>query len=336
MPINLSELLVIGVSSRALFDLEEANRVFESEGVDAYARYQLEHENDVLEPGTGFPLIQAILKLNERMPGPRQTEVVIVSQNSPATSLRLFNSITHYGLDIQRAVLSGGAPTSPYLHAFDVDLFLSASPTDVDTALAARVAAGLIYPTPCSAADPREQIRIAFDGDAVLFSDQAERVFQNQGLDAFIAHETLHAHLPLPEGPLAKLLRTFSVLQARFPAHAAPIRLALVTARSMPAHERVIRTLHAWNVRIDEAFFMGGVSKTPILEAFQPHIYFDDQQAHCDPASRVVPTARVPYRELASPAPGPSAQPVNGPPAAPTTAAQTPRRARSKTNGTRR
>jgi 5'-nucleotidase len=295
MNVDLSDRLVIGVSSRALFDLEEANRVFESAGIDAFARYQLEHENNILGPGTGFPLIQAILKLNEQMPEQRQTEVVIVSQNSPATSLRLFNSIKHFGLDIQRAVLSGGAPRAPYLHAFDVDLFLSASPADVQAALDAKVAAGLIYPTPSSAADPRDQIRIAFDGDAVLFSDEAERVFRDQGLDAFIEHETRNADRPLPEGPLAKLLKTLSVLQARSTSGKAPMRLALVTARSMPAHERVIRTLHAWNVRIDEAFFMGGVAKTPILQAFQPHIYFDDQPSLCLGASSLVPTARVPY-----------------------------------------
>jgi 5'-nucleotidase len=235
------------------------------------------------------------------MPDERQTEVVIVSQNSPATSLRLFNSIKHFGLDIQRAVLSGGAPRAPYLHAFDVDLFLSASPADVQAALDAQVAAGLIYPTPSSAADPRDQIRIAFDGDAVLFSDEAELVFRNQGLDAFIEHELRNADRPLPEGPLAKLLKTLSVLQARSKSGKAPMRLALVTARSMPAHERVIRTLHAWNVRIDEAFFMGGVAKTPILQAFQPHIYFDDQPSHCLGASSFVPTARVPYPEPVNP-----------------------------------
>ena len=175
-----------------------------------------------------------------------------------------------------------------------MDLFLSASPADVQQALGAGIAAGMIYPTPPALADPRDQIRIAFDGDAVLFSDESERIFQQQGLPAFHEHETINAHIPLPEGPFAKLLRTLSLLQGDIPAESSPIRLALVTSRSMPAHERVIRTLHAWNVRIDEAFFMGGVSKTPILQTFNPHIYFDDQETHCAPASRVVPTAHVP------------------------------------------
>ena len=175
-----------------------------------------------------------------------------------------------------------------------MDLFLSASSPDVQQALCAGIAAGLIYPTPSTLADPRDQIRIAFDGDAVLFSDESERIFQQQGLPAFHEHESRNAHVPLADGPFARLLRTLSLLQGDNPAESSPIRLALVTARSMPAHERVIRTLHAWNVRIDEAFFMGGVSKTPILQTFNPHIYFDDQEIHCDPASKVVPTARVP------------------------------------------
>lgn len=300
MPVDLTHSLVIGVSSRALFDLEEANRVYETEGVDAYSRFQLDHVDEILQPGSGFPLIQAILRLNQRKGAadptlePRRAEVVIVSKNNPATSLRLFNAIKHHGLDIQRAILTGGAPTAPYLHAFDMDLFLSASPPDVSQALGAGIAAGLIYPTPWTLADPRQQIRIAFDGDAVLFTADSERIYQQQGLPAFHAHEAQNAHIPLADGPFAKLLRTLSTLQGDTPAERSPIRLALVTARSMPAHERVIRTLHAWNVRIDEAFFMGGVSKTPILETFNPHIYFDDQEIHCGPASKIVPTARVP------------------------------------------
>ncbi len=302
MAVDLTQSLVIGVSSRALFDLEEANRVYETEGVDAYARYQLEHAQELLQPGSGFPLVQAILRLNDRAAGLRlgagtesaRAEVVIVSKNNPATSLRLWSAIKHHRLGIQRAILTGGAPTAPYLRAFDMDLFLSASPVDVAQAMSAGIAAGLIYPTPWTLADPRHQIRIAFDGDAVLFSDESERIFQEQGLPAFHEHESRNAHVPLTDGPFAKLLRTLSLLQGDIPAESSPIRLALVTSRGMPAHERVIRTLHAWKVRIDEAFFMGGVSKTPILQSFNPHIYFDDQEAHCGPASRVVPTARVP------------------------------------------
>ena len=241
---------------------------------------------------------------------------MIVSKNNPATSLRLWSAIKHHKLGIQRAILTGGAPTAPYLRAFDMDLFLSASPADVSQAMSAGIAAGLIYPTPWTLADPRDQIRIAFDGDAVLFSDESERIFREKGLPAFHEHESRNAHIPLTDGPFAKLLRTLSLLQGEIPAESSPIRLALVTSRGLPAHERVIRTLHAWNVRIDEAFFMGGVSKLPILESFNPHIYFDDQECHCGPVSSLVPTARVPLllnvpAERREETPGPP--PGNGP-----------------------
>lgn len=292
MAVDLTNTLVIGVSSRALFDLEEANQVFERDGVDAYARYQMERVNDILGPGSGFPLIKALLQLNQSA-GQRKAEVVIMSRNSPATSLRMFNSIRHYELGILRAALAGGASLAQYLHAFDVDLFLSAHDEDVRIALRSGVPAARIYPTPADIADPREQIRIAFDADAVLFSDEAERIYQERGLAAFLEHEVANAQKPLPEGPFAKLLWTLSQLQADPSFARPPIRIAVVSARNMPAHERVIRTLLAWNVRVDEAFFMGGVSKTKVLEAFAPHIFFDDQEAHCAPAAGVVPTGRV-------------------------------------------
>ncbi len=296
MPMDLSQLLVIGVSSRALFDMEEANHVYETLGLDAYIQYQMDRSDEVLLPGTGFPLIKAILDLNGQTSGGRKTEVVIMSRNSPQTSLRMFNSIKHQGLDIQRAALAGGASLSPYLHAFDVALFLSCSEDDVQAANAAGVAAGLIYGRPEGAFGGIDPIRIAFDADAVIFSGESERIYQEQGLEAFLRHEEENARKPLPDGPFAKLLRTFSVLQADKSFARPPIRLALITARNMPAHQRVIRTLLAWNVRVDEAFFLGGVHKTRVLEAFNPHIFFDDQDVHCVPASRRVPTAKVSLR----------------------------------------
>lgn len=296
MPTDLSQLLVIGVSSRALFDLEESNRVFETHGLQAYIRHQMERAEDVLPPGTGFPLIKSILDLNQKTSGPRKAEVVIMSRNDPQTSLRMFNSISHYGLDIRRAALAGGASLAPYLHAFDVDLFLSASEEDVQAANAAGVAAGLIYNGAERFAEPLDPIRVAFDADAVIFSEEAERIYQEEGLEAFLNHEKENARKPLPEGPFAKLLRTFSTLQSDRSFGHPPIRIALITARNMPAHERVIRTLLAWNVRVDEAFFLGGVNKTRILEAFRPHIFFDDQEVHCLPAARKVPTAKVSVR----------------------------------------
>ena len=302
MAYDLSDKLVIGVSSRALFDLSRENEIYENEGLEAYCRYQLEHENDVLEPGTGFALIDSMLRINLIEPTIRRTEVVIISRNSADTSLRISNSIDHYGLDITRAAFTGGEPVAKYLNAFEVDLFLSATEEDVQAAVDSKVAAGLIYDGPShNRGKPLEQIRIAFDGDAVLFSKESEMIYQREGLEAFIAHEKQNAKQPLPEGPFAKLLKTLSFLQfdldSRRPGARPSIRTALVTARNSPAHERVIRTLRTWNVRIDETFFLGGVPKHKILESFSPHIFFDDQHQHCEGAAGVVPTARVPHLE---------------------------------------
>jgi 5'-nucleotidase len=299
MAYDLTNYLVIGISSRALFDLSKENKIFETEGLEAYCQYQLEHENDVLKPGSGFALIEAMLNINQIDPNNRRTEVVIVSRNSADTSLRISNSIDHYKLDITRAAFTGGEPVAKYLNSFDVDLFLSATEEDVQAAVESQVASGLIYDGPSKNADkPLAQIRIAFDGDAVLFSEESEIIYQQQGLEAFIAHEKHNAELPLPEGPFAKLLKTLSYLQFQLNEEVTGpplIRTALVTARNSPAHERVIRTLRAWNVRIDETFFLGGVPKDKILASFSPHIFFDDQHRHCDDAAKVVPTARVPY-----------------------------------------
>ncbi len=301
MTYDLSNYLVIGVSSRALFDLSRENEIYENEGLEAYCKYQLDHENDILEPGTGFALIESMLRINQIDENQRRTEVVIVSRNSADTSLRISNSINHYSLDITRAAFTGGEPVAKYLNAFDVDLFLSATEEDVQAAVESNVASGLIYDgLSDNRMDPLEQIKIAFDGDAVLFSEESEMIYQSQGLEAFLEHEKLNAQKPLPEGPFAKLLKTLSFLQFElsnnYKKEIPPIRTALVTARNSPAHERVIRTLRTWNVRIDETFFLGGVSKDRVLSSFAPHIFFDDQHQHCDAASKLVPTARVPYR----------------------------------------
>lgn len=302
MPYDLTNYLVIGVSSRALFDLTLENEIYESEGLEAYCHYQLQHENDILKPGTGFALIEAMLNINKIDPDQRRTEVVIISRNSADTSLRISNSIDAHELDITRAAFTGGEPVAKYLNAFEVDLFLSATEEDVQAAVESNVAAGLIYDgLKRDRTDPLQQIRIAFDGDAVLFSKESEMIYQQQGLEAFIDHEKRNAQRPLPEGPFAKLLKTLSFLQFDLNSSAGkatpPIRTALVTARNSPAHERVIRTLRTWNVRIDETFFLGGVPKHKILESFSPHIFFDDQHQHCEGAAKLVPTARVPHTE---------------------------------------
>jgi len=294
MPVDLSQYLVVGISSRALFDLSEEDRLFNEEGLEAYRKYQLDHENDILEPGTGFPLARALLRLNEIDPDRRRVEVVIMSRNSSETSLRIFNSISHYGLDITRAALTGGNPLAAYLHAFDVDLFLSRDPADVDRGLRSGVASAQLYDVPAEPGEEIEEIRIAFDGDSVLFSDEADQIYRQHGLEAFQAHEVEHAKRPLPEGPFAKLLKSLADVRATHDPQIPTIRTALVTARNSPAHERVIRTLMEWGVSIDETFFLGGMSKEKVLQAFRPHMFFDDQPDHCDTASGRVPTGRVP------------------------------------------
>lgn len=296
MAVTLEDCLIIGISSRALFALDEENAIYEQQGLQAYSAYQLEHEADILQPGSGFALVKALLHLNE-VSEKRRVEVLIMSRNSADTSLRIFQSIEHYGLDITRAVLSGGAPIATYLKAFGVDLFLSANDDDVRDALREGVAAARIYTNAIADYDPLQpikQIRIAFDGDAVLFSDEAEKIYQQEGLEAFAQHEKQCAKRQLPEGPFAPFLKTLAQLQKETK-DPQLIRTALVTARNAPAHERVIRTLRAWDVRIDEAFFLGGIMKKDVLKAFRAHIFFDDQKVHADPASSVVPSAQVPY-----------------------------------------
>lgn len=302
MAYDLENRLVIGVSSRALFDLTAENEIFCSQGVDAYCSYQVEHEKELLMPGNGFKLIEALLNIN-KIPGQEgRVEVIIMSHNSPDTSLRVFNSIAHYGLNISRAVLASGASLTPYLEAFDTDLYLSADEEDVQSAIDCGIASGIICCDEIRTSDKSEeisQIRIAFDGDAVLFSDESEQIYREKGLEAFEENERLQAENPMKKGPFAKFLMTISDIQSEFLPDQAPIRTALVTARSAPAHERVVRTLRAWNVRIDEAFFLGGIAKTQILKAFGAHIFFDDQVVHTKPAAEVVPSARVPYKQKA-------------------------------------
>jgi 5'-nucleotidase len=304
MPADLSKTLVIGISSRALFDLEESNRVFESEGEAAYTNYQKQRETEVLQPGVGFRLVQAILGLNNKVreKGNRKAEVVVTSRNSPATSMRLFNSIEYHQLDIQRAILTGGTPVARYLKPFFVDLYLSAYEKDVEEAMKAGIAAGVIYTgspkssstSVVSTIDPVMELRFAFDGDNVLFNSEAEDVFQKEKLEGFVKHEVTNSKRPLGDGPFAKLLRTLAILQKDNSFEKPPLRTALVTARSLPTHLRVLNTFREWGIHVDEAFFMGGVNKSAVLAAFQPHIFFDDQEGHCNSAAEFVSTARVP------------------------------------------
>jgi 5'-nucleotidase len=288
--------LVIGIASRALFDLDESHRVFVDEGVEAYHAYQVARENEVLQPGVAFALVRKLLALNQRIGEAGRVEIILLSRNSSDTGLRVFNSIRHHKLDITRAAFTGGASPYRYVGAFDAHLFLSADPSDVRQALAAGCAAATLMPAPALAVSPEEApVRVAFDGDAVLFSDEAERVYRSQGLAAFNEREVAAASVPLSAGPFKGFLLALQRIQALFPPKDAPLRTALITARGAPSHERVIRTLRDWGIRIDEALFLGGLPKAPFLEAFDADIYFDDQERHCVDARGRVATGHVPH-----------------------------------------
>ena len=288
--------LVIAISSRALFDLDESHRVFENEGIEAYCDYQIDHENDTLSPGVAFSLVKKLLALNEQMAGAATVEVILLSRNSADTGLRIFNSIEQHALAISRAAFTGGVSPYVYASAFGAHLFLSSDQTDVHQALINGVAAATILPNRIDAVPSLSgQLRIAFDGDAVLFSDEAERIYQSKGLEAFVASEKAAAHEPLPGGPFKGFLAALHHIQNVLPARNPPIRTALITARAAPAHERVIRTLRAWDVRIDEALFLGGMDKGVFLRSFGADIFFDDQAKHCESASRHVATGHVPH-----------------------------------------
>ena len=293
MPADLSDTLVIGISSRALFDLERENRIFEEEGLEAYTAYQREHESMVLEPGPAFPLIDAFLRVNEKL-SEHLVEVVIMSQNNPQTGLRVMNSLDYYKLAVNRAAFSGGEALGPYLKAYSVDLFLSKNSVDVQDASDQGIAAAQLYAAPTGFNPDRDEIRIAFDGDAVLFSEDSEVIYQQQGLDAFLENEKIFADVPLPEGPFGRVLKTLSRIKNH--SEIPLVRIALVTSRDRLAHARVMFTLRSWGVNVDEAYFLGGLAKDQILKAFNAHIFFDDQDKHAGPASEHVPSARVPYK----------------------------------------
>jgi 5'-nucleotidase len=290
---TLADKLVVAISSRALFDLTESHRIFTEQGVDAYQRYQIEHEDELLAPGPAFTLVKKLLRLNRNSSDKQYVEVILLSRNSADTGLRIFNAIKHYGLDISRAAFTKGEPTSRYVPAFGSHLFLSADTEDVKRALDDGYAAATIFPSIYK--NETDELRIAFDGDAVIFSDEAERVYQTGGLDAFARRESEAARDPLPGGPFKNFLAALHQIQSDYPEDKSPIRTALVTARGAPAHERVIRTLRAWNIRIDEALFLGGLDKGEFLRAFGADFFFDDQRTHVESAAKHVAAAHVPH-----------------------------------------
>ena len=290
-----TEKLVVAISSRALFDLDESHAIFEHEGEEAYCQFQIAHEDSPLEPGVAFNLVRKLLALNARDPDNPRVEVILLSRNSADTGLRVFNSLRHHNIEIRRAAFTRGKSTSPYISAFGAHLFLSANSDDVRQALADGFAAATVLASAPVGQSEHPQLRIAFDGDAVLFSDDSERIFKESGLEAFERNEQTAAMRPLPGGPFKKLLAMLHLIQREHSDGESPIRTALVTARGVPAHERVIRTLRAWNIRIDEALFLGGKEKGEFLKAFGADIYFDDQQTQCDSARQHVATGHVPH-----------------------------------------
>lgn len=300
MPISLENKLVVAISSRALFDFEEENRVYETgvaHGDDkSYMRYQLERLDVPARVGVAFPLVKKLLAFNEGNEiDKHRVEVVVLSRNDPVSGMRVFRSARQVDLKIERGVFTRGRDPFGYLNALGAHLFLSANERDVRSALAAGFPAARVYPDSAKKAELHpDEIRIAFDGDAVLFSDEAERIFQRNGLDAFQQHEIERAATPLPPGPFKPLLLALHRLQT-LAGHEVPvkIRTALVTARSAPAHERAIRTLMDWQIDIDEAMFLGGLDKGTFLREFEPDFFFDDQTRHCESAARVSPTGHV-------------------------------------------
>ncbi len=288
-------LLTVAVSSSALFDLTESDSIYQNEGLEAYRRYQIQLEEQVLEPGEGFLLVKKLLSLNDQL-GDSPVEVILLSRNSADTGLRVFNSIEAHKLNITRAAFCSGDSPYKYIRAFGSDLFLSTNAEDVRQALDQQVAAATLIGSTVAGNRRRfsNQLKIAFDGDSVLFSDEAERVFQESGLDAFSRSEASSAEEPLEGGPFKNFLVALHKLQQQFSDDDLPIRTALVTSRGAPAHERVIKTLRHWDIRLDESLFLGGRDKGEFLKSFEADIFFDDQAVHCESASSHVASGHVP------------------------------------------
>ena len=286
--------LIIGISSRALFDLDDSHKIFEKEGVDAYKEHQILNEDKILNPGNAFGLVKKILDINNLYESKDRVEVILLSRNSADTGLRVFNSIEAHNLDITRAVFCGGESPHKYVKDFNIDLFLSSSDEDVRMAIESNVASATIISGNSNFKQDSHLLKIAFDGDAVIFSDESEKVFHEKGMTAFIKNE-FKGHNSLEPGPMKPFLMELNKLQGEFSLEDCPIRTALVTARSAPTHKRVIKTLREWGVRIDESLFLGGMSKEDFLRSFQADIFFDDQLKNIVDASGKITSAHVPY-----------------------------------------
>lgn len=288
---------VITISARTLFDLEESHRVFEDHGLDAFIEHEIKHEKEPLKPGPAMYLVKKLLSLNETLPEDVPLiDVVLLSRNSAESATRIFNSLEYHGVKIVRAIFTNGAPTSTYIEALDTRLFLSSNPEQVNKALEMGIGGALIHPVKGDRKNTQSQIRIAFDGDAVIFSDEAELMHKTGGLEGFEEHEVQNAHIPMRAGPLRPFLEILHTLQKSFPANDCPIRTALVTARGIPVHRRALNTLRSWGIRLDEVAFLGGKNKGPFLKSFEADLFFDDSKKNIDMALESdVPSGHVTY-----------------------------------------
>jgi 5'-nucleotidase len=302
MPYSVDDKLVVAVASSALFDLGEADRIHREQGNEKYREFQRAHEKDILNPGVAFALIRRLLALNGVGENEHVVEVILLSRNDPDTGLRVFNSIQHHGLDITRAVFVSGRDPIRYLKAFNAALFLSANPDDVKDAVMQGAPAGRVFPTQYVDDASQPELRIAFDFDGVIGDDSAEAINKTEGLAEFLRSEKEQSSIAFPKGPLHKFFCEVSRLQlrelrrkAQDNSYVPRIRIAIVTARNAPAHERVVMSLRQWGIQVDEVFFLGGIEKSRILELFKPHIFFDDQVAHIESAASATPCAHVPF-----------------------------------------
>jgi 5'-nucleotidase len=306
MPFPIEQKLVIGVASSALFDLSESHQVYLEQGPEAYRHYQEQQRDVVLERGVAFSFIRRFLSINKCFPQQTPVEVVLFSRNSPETGLRVMHSIAHYGLDISRAAFMNGKSPYAYLPAFNASLFLSANEEDVKSAIAVNYPAGLVLPSRIADSEDLDdvELRVAFDFDGVLADDESETVFKrNNDLDEFHAHERLHVARPHQPGPLADLFQKLAMMQQLEreaerddPDYRRIVRIAIITARSAPSHERVVTTLKSWGVSADETFFLGGMEKARVLSVFKPHIFFDDQLSHLRAGpGGAIPMVHVPF-----------------------------------------
>lgn len=303
MAYQIEHKLVIGIASSALFDLTESHQVYLDSGAEEYRKYQETHLDAVLRRGVAFPFIRRFLNINKHYERQAPVEVVLFSRNSPETGLRVMRSIAHYGLDISRAAFVTGHSPYTYLPAFNASLFLSANEGDVRAALANKFPAGLVLPSRTEDDESDEELRVAFDFDGVIADDESETVFKrNNDVGEFHAHETKHVARPHQPGPLADLFQKLAVMQKmeerrqrRDPAYRKILRIAIITARSAPSHERVVTTLKSWGVAADETFFLGGMEKSRVLEVFKPHIFFDDQISHLKSVGGTIPMVHVPF-----------------------------------------